>query len=57
MGMLIVMFVAIPIGLSIGGWLWVAIGRGLFRFTASEVEAFVMRGPRIGPIVRYNDGA
>jgi hypothetical protein len=54
-GMVIVMLVAIPIGLSIGGWLWVAVGKRLFRFTASEVEAFVMRGPRIGPIVKYNE--
>jgi hypothetical protein len=53
-GMVIAMLVAIPIGLSIGGWLWVGVGSRLFRFTRSEVEAFVMRGPRVGPLDRYN---
>jgi hypothetical protein len=54
-GVVIAMLMAIPIGLSLGGWLWVAVGRSLFQLTRSEVEAFVMRGPRIGPLHRYNE--
>jgi hypothetical protein len=54
-GLTSTMVVAIVVGLAIGGWVWVVMGKLFFGIRRSDIERLFANGPQIRMVSRYND--
>ena len=53
-GFTLMQVVAIIVGLSVGGWVWAAMGKFFFGLSRSDIEGLLKTGPQIGIASRYN---